>query len=284
MPASSAASQGVSFDAHLGRGTAAVVSPQPVADWAAWLGETVLSKPYFLPKVHAGGGLDAVGAVAEVDRVEVLLEDLLLAPLARQVVGQRRLAQLLEDRPVVLLGERVLDELLGDRRRALAGAAGDVGHERAGDAADVHPRAAEEALVLDRHDRVLHGRRDLLLAAGDLIDDDVVRRREDPDRPPAVVVEEGVGLLLVLLLVLQLGEVGGDRHHHPEHRRDEGQGAETDEDQEEAELAQPRLRRALAAASAARPPAPWRSERDGRREIVALLGDVDVVAQAIAGW
>ena len=73
-----------------------------------------------LAEVHARGRLDPVGAVAEVDRVQVLGEDLLLGPLAREVVGERRLAQLLEDGAVALRLERVLDELLGDRRGALA--------------------------------------------------------------------------------------------------------------------------------------------------------------------
>ena len=71
-------------------------------------------------EVDARRRLDAVGAVAEVDRVQVLGEDLVLGPLARQVVGERRLAQLLEDRAVALRLERVLDELLRDRRAALA--------------------------------------------------------------------------------------------------------------------------------------------------------------------
>jgi hypothetical protein len=70
-------------------------------------------------EVRARGGLDPVGPVAEVDGVEVLGEDLLLAPLAREVVGHRGLAELLEERAPVLGLERVLDELLGDRRATL---------------------------------------------------------------------------------------------------------------------------------------------------------------------
>ena len=70
-------------------------------------------------EVGAGGGLDPVGALAEVDRVEVLGEDFVLGPVALEPVGERRLAELLEDRAAALRGERVLDELLGDRRGAL---------------------------------------------------------------------------------------------------------------------------------------------------------------------
>ncbi len=49
-------------------------------------------------EVGAGGGLDPVGALAEVDRVQVLGEDLVLAPVALEPVGERRLAELLEER------------------------------------------------------------------------------------------------------------------------------------------------------------------------------------------
>jgi hypothetical protein len=70
-------------------------------------------------EVGAGGRLDAVGALAEIDGVEVLREDLVLGPLAFEVVGERCLAELLEDGSRALRLERVLDELLGDRRGAL---------------------------------------------------------------------------------------------------------------------------------------------------------------------
>ena len=64
--------------------------------------------------------LDAVGAVAEVDRVQVLLQDPLLGPGARalELPGERGLAHLAADRLLVAI-ERVLDELLRDRGAAL---------------------------------------------------------------------------------------------------------------------------------------------------------------------
>ena len=75
-----------------------------------------------------------------------------------EVVGQRRLAQLLEDRAAALGLQRVLDELLGDRR-ARPGRArcwSDVLDERARDArAGRRRELLVEALVLDRDDRVL---------------------------------------------------------------------------------------------------------------------------------
>src|SRR5262245_31025386 len=59
--------------------------------------------------------LDAVGALAEVDLVQVLGEDLVLVPVPLELVGERRLPELLEDRSRALGLQRVLDELLGDR-------------------------------------------------------------------------------------------------------------------------------------------------------------------------
>ena len=93
MPASSAASAGRE---HAARTALAVRSPQP-----GWL----------RAEVRARGRLDPVGAVAEVDRVEVVAQDPLLGPLARDLVGERGLAELVEERALVLGGERVLDEL-----------------------------------------------------------------------------------------------------------------------------------------------------------------------------
>ena len=95
-----------------------------------------------------------------------------------------------------------------------------------------------------------------------------------------VVVQVGVGLLLVLRAVLELGQVGGDRHHHPEHGRDERQRAEADQDREQAQLAHPR---ASAAGRRAPPPAAARRRRNGIGAEGSRSGrrDVVVVAHAI---
>ena len=176
-------------------------------------------------EVHARGGLDPVGAVAEVDRVEVVAEDPLLRPLARDLVGQRGLAHLLEQRAVVLGGERVLDELHRDRRAALHGLL--VAHvlpQRAADAAQVDAGVRVEAAVLDRDDRLLHVRGDLvgldevaLLVAG-----------EHPELVAVAVDDHRVGAALDL----ELREVGRDRHQHPEDRRDDREDAEAEQDAE----------------------------------------------------
>ena len=65
-----------------------------------------------LAEVSAGRRLDPVGALAEVDGVQVLGEDLVLGPVALELGGERGLAELLEDRSAPLRLERVLDELL----------------------------------------------------------------------------------------------------------------------------------------------------------------------------
>ena len=174
----------------------------------------------FAAEVDPRGRLDPVRAVAEVDGVEVLGEDLALGPLAREVVRERRLAQLLEHGPVVLRLQRVLDELLRDGGAALRTRAQlHVGEQRAGHAAQVDALVLVEALVLDRDDRVLHRRRDLV--GGD--EDAVLVVGQDRQRTAAIVEQDRLLRVAELLLVLELGQVGGDRHHHPEHGRDEGE-------------------------------------------------------------
>ena len=213
MPASSAASCGLQV------GGAALVAAHVAAGMVGL-------------EVRARGRLDPVGAVAEVDRVQVVAQDLLLGPLVREVVGERGLAELLEERAVVLGGERVLDELLGDRRAALDGLLCTTSWKKArADAAQVDAVVGVEAAVLDRDDRVLHHRRDLRLS----------------EKDPLLVAGERAELVAVVVeddrvaggRELELRQVGGDRHHHPEHGRDRRQHAEADQQQEEPQLADP---------------------------------------------
>ena len=107
-----------------------------------------------LPEVVPGRRVDAVGAVPEVDRVQVRREDLRL-----RVHGALELVRehdLLELPAHGLLGRqvRVLDQLLGDRRAALAPPQRDPVEDGADDALGVEPLVLVEALVLDRDDRV----------------------------------------------------------------------------------------------------------------------------------
>jgi hypothetical protein len=150
----------------------------------------------------------------------------------RQVVRERGLAELLEERPVVLRRERVLDELLRDGRAALHDLLLDhVLEERTADAAQVDALVGVEAPVLDRDDRVLHHGRDLVLA------------QEEPllvAGQHAEVVAVHVGQVRVARRrQLELRQVRGDGHHHPEDRGDRGEDAEAEQQHEQAQLADP---------------------------------------------
>ena len=139
-----------------------------------------------LGEVVPGGGLDAVGAVAEVGDVEVALEDPVLGVLLLEGDGVAQLADLAlvgvrGGRGLLLLGvglvdQRQLDHLLGDRRAALDDPVGRlVGDERAQRALQVERAVLVEAVVLDRDDRLAHDRRDLV----------------ERDVDPVLVVERG---------------------------------------------------------------------------------------------
>ena len=189
-----------------------------------------------LAEVGLRGRLDPVGAVAEVDRVEVLGEDLQLRPVVGQVERQRRLLQLLEDRAVRLLPQRVLDELLLDRGCALHRAlVQHVGHERPRQRAQVDAAVGHEALVLDRDHRVAHDRRDLLLG-----EEDLVALAQHPDRRVAVVQQHRVARVVLAVPGFQVRQVRGHGHEHAERERDEAEQRERQEDQQEAQLLQAR--------------------------------------------
>ena len=124
------------------------------------LGERELLRA--LLEVRARRLLDAVCAVAEVDRVEVRGEDPILAPALLELPGERSLAHLACERALVP-DVRVLDELLRDRRAALDDALlANVLPESAPDASHVDAVVLEEALILDRDDRLSHDRCDVL--------------------------------------------------------------------------------------------------------------------------
>jgi hypothetical protein len=149
------------------------------------------------------------------------------------VVGQGRLAHLLEDGAVRLRAQGVLDELLGDGRAALDRlAAHHVLDEGAADAADVDARVLVEAAVLDGDDRIAHVGRDVPVAH----EHAALVVGQDAKRLPLRVLEDRVARVLVLLAVLQVGQIGGDGHHHPEDRRDDGQQRERQEDGQQAQL------------------------------------------------
>ena len=144
--------------------------------------------------------------------------------------------------------ERVLDELLGDRRGALGGAlAEDVFDQGAADALEVDAVVFVEAGVLDRDHRVLDVGGDLARAEQDF----VLVAGQRPDRFAVGVDDDAVLRGLVLGEVVDRRQVLGDRGHHPEDHRDDGEDAEPEQDEEDAQLLQPRLRVASAGESGA---------------------------------
>ena len=115
-----------------------------------------------LVEVGDGGGLDAVCAVAKVDRVEVHVQDLLLREHLLHLDGDVGLAHLALERHVELLvrEDRVSHQLLGDGGGAL-GAAAQLHGDRAQDALRVNAVMLVEADVLRVDDRLQGVVRDL---------------------------------------------------------------------------------------------------------------------------
>ncbi len=108
-----------------------------------------------------GHGLRPVGARAEVDAVQVHLEDLVLGELLLDHQGQHGFLRLAHVRAVVGEEERP-GELLGEGAAPLDGAARQVPLRGAGDAQRVDPGMAVEAMVLDRDHRRAQVGRDLV--------------------------------------------------------------------------------------------------------------------------
>jgi hypothetical protein len=116
-----------------------------------------------LVEVGVTGRLDAVRTPTEVDRVEVVGEDLLLAHLLGELASQQHLLDLAGDG--LLLGQvHDLDVLLGDRRPALqAATAGDV-HRGPEHARHGVARIGPEGVVLGGDNGVLDRIRHLVVA------------------------------------------------------------------------------------------------------------------------
>ena len=180
-----------------------------------------------LLEVRARRLLDPVGAVPEVDRVEVRGEDPILAPALLELPRERGLAHLARERPLVP-DVGVLDELLRDRRAAFDDPLlPDVLPERAPDAPHVDAVVLEEALILDRDDRLAHDRRDVLRSTRTRLSSprstastDLAVRRVD-DRVDVRALRGGV----------ERGDLARDRAHETERER---QRRQDDEDAQQA--------------------------------------------------
>ena len=114
-----------------------------------------VSWPTRLAEVLAGGGRHAVGAVPEVDGVEVQLEDALLRVALLELPGERRLLRPCGRGSGRRSSSSVLHELLGDGRAALGDLAlGGVDLHGPEDGPEVDAVVEPEPLVLDGDDGV----------------------------------------------------------------------------------------------------------------------------------
>src|SRR3974390_796455 len=94
------------------------------------------------------GAIDAEGTAAHIGAIEIELQDLVLGKPRLKPDREKRLVDLALDG--ALVGEeQVLGELLGDRRTALAHAAGlGVGHKRAHRTGDIDAEMVVETAAL----------------------------------------------------------------------------------------------------------------------------------------
>ena len=180
-----------------------------------------------LLEVRAGGLLDPVRAVPEVDRVQVGGENArLVVPALLELPRESGFSDLPCKRALVS-DVGVLDELLRDGGAALDDCAvSNVSPEGARDALQIDAVVFEEALILDRDDRLPHDRRDVLgldedaalVAAKHGEHGSAVRRIDD--RVHVRVLRGGV----------ERGDLARDRAHETERERD-ACGKEEDEQQ-----------------------------------------------------
>ena len=120
-----------------------------------------------LGQIRLGCGLDAVGAMAVIDGVEVHHEDFILGVHLFHLDGDVGLAHLTLDGRIelFLLQDGVTHQLLGDGRGALV-ATGDGCHGSTRDTPQVDAAMLVEALVLDVDGALQHVRGNLVLGDG----------------------------------------------------------------------------------------------------------------------
>ena len=175
----------------------------------------------------AGGRVDPVGAAAEIDLVQVELEDLLLGEFPFERHRQHRLARLAIERAVVV-EEQVARQLLGDGRGAAEplAAAGDPLDQRAGQTHRIDPDVRAESLVLDRDHRVGHVFGDVLVGQP------FAEARPDLDQlaPVACAHQNGLARLgrFQGRIIGQRGSGKADREAE-EHQRQQGKRGAPDE-------------------------------------------------------
>ncbi len=185
-----------------------------------------------MAEVHARRLLDAVGAVPEVDRVEIGGEDAVLRPLLLELPRQSCLLELALERTAAL-DVGVLHELLRDRRAAFDhGTVAQVLPDGARDPADVDAPVLEEPAILDRDDGLLHDVRDLL----GLHDDPGLVAAEHGEHAAVRGVDVAV-LVGPVARRVELRQLTRDRGHETERERRDADETEHEEKREQAQLA-----------------------------------------------
>ena len=175
--------------------------------------------------------LHTVGPGAVVDGVEVVGEDLVFGPLALELPGEHRLADLARE-ALLVAHVRVLDVLLSDRARPLDDVAGlQIGHGCPRDAFEVDAVMLVEATVLDGHRRIFHRLWDLAAVHQDAVGGAV----QLGDERPVTAVDErglrarGAAELVEIGQVLREGDEGADEAgDEDDHEQDDDGDDEAD--------------------------------------------------------
>ena len=196
-----------------------------------------------LAPVGLGGGLHAIGARSEVHGVEVQLQDLVLRELLFEPDGEGDLLGLAREHPVVAQ-QRLLHQLLGDRRAALVDTAGlHVLHERPQQATQVDAAVLVELGILDREHRLHHRGRDPVERHGITVLDAMERGEQGTIGGEHLRAHRVILELRTVEGSVTTGSGGGHREdrRHQQHARD-GHGDATGGDRCE-ELPEPSHRR-----------------------------------------
>ena len=187
--------------------------------------------PDVLIEVVLGRGLHAVAALAEVDIVEVELQDLRLGVLLLKLQRPEDLPDLAVDVGLVVLGH-VLQGLLGDGGAAIGVALFEKHVDGGADGAlPVHAVVFKEAFVLHGHGGLPHGVRELVIVHQDA----VLLRLQGlqlhilPGVLVRVVDDGGLGHVVVVDVHIQGGGQGG-LHIGQEDPGEHGAGDDTDEE------------------------------------------------------
>ena len=152
-----------------------------------------------LAEICMGGNPHTPASFAEIDRIEVPLQDFLLVVFLFQLQGTEDLGQFPGDRDLVLSGE-VFQQLLGDGRAAVTGLhTGEHLDKSARSAVPVDPLMLIEALVLNGDQGLLHILRDFFI-----LDPDAALISADGDAllpfSRQILFPDGTGLTQLIVL------------------------------------------------------------------------------------